>query len=76
MMKFSVTRTQSIGGPDIQPPIITLTGDTIVQHEFGALWIDPGATATDIQDGNIVVYITGTVNINKVLRTTITIHFT
>jgi hypothetical protein len=65
MMKFSVTRTQSIGGPDIQPPVITLTGDAIVQHEFGALWVDPGATATDIQDGNIRVYITGTVNINN-----------
>lgn len=40
-------------GPDTTPPVITLIGDASVNLTRGASWTDPGATASDDQDGDI-----------------------
>ena len=42
---------------EVQPtntaPVVTLNGDASVTLEYGAAWTDPGATATDAEDGAI-----------------------
>lgn len=50
--------------PTNTPPTITLTGANPLNLTVGTLFIDPGATATDTQDGNLTSQIvrTGTVN--------------
>ena len=49
---------------DTTAPVITLTGDKTVVVTFmsATSYADPGATATDDQDGTITVVVTGTVN--------------
>ncbi len=48
------------------PPVITLIGANPATTTVGTSWIDPGATATDLEDGNLTSKIisTSTVNIN------------
>jgi endo-1,3(4)-beta-glucanase len=50
--------------PDRTPPVITLTGAAIVNHEQGTGYIDQGAIATDAVDGSIAVVTTGSVGRN------------
>lgn len=47
-------------------PVVSLTGDGTIAIELGATWTDPGATATDDNDGTITPVVTGTVNTDKV----------
>lgn len=51
---------------DTGAPSITLLGSSPLQHERGAAYTDPGATASDAIDGNLTASIvrTGTVNVN------------
>ena len=39
--------------PTNTAPVVTLNGDASVTLEFGAAWTDPGASATDAEDGAI-----------------------
>ena len=60
----TVTRTVNVG--DTIPPVITLIGDTTIDHTIGNLYVDPGYTATDNVDGDISanVIIGGAIDIN------------
>lgn len=53
-------------------PIITLISDNPLLHRIGAAFTDPGATATDTEDGAITPSATGTVNALVVGTYTIT----
>jgi len=57
-----VNRTATPG----QPPEITLLGDNPLNHTQGCRFIDPGATATDPEDGDLTysIIVTGSVNIH------------
>src|SRR5690606_33089964 len=59
-----VTRTVNV--EDTTPPVITLNGDAEVTVEAGDTWTDPGATATDIVDGDLTdaIVAVGDVNTN------------
>lgn len=48
------------------PPVLTLNGDNPMSVVVGNVFTDPGATAFDIEDGNIssLIVATGTVNTN------------
>lgn len=50
------------------PPTITLVGANPATLTVGQSWVEPGATAADLEDGNITnkIVITGTVNVNVV----------
>ena len=60
-----VTRTVIVGESELDnPPVITLTGAAVINLYVGETFTDPGATASDIEDGNITasIVVTGTVN--------------
>ena len=44
-------------------PLITLTGDAVVNHEQGQIYDDPGASALDSCDGAVVVQLSGEVDV-------------
>lgn len=46
---------------DLEPPVITLLGETPMTVQCGALFVDPGATAEDDVDGNITGIIVKTI---------------
>lgn len=46
---------------DTIPPVITVTGDAVINHEQGTPFTDPGANATDETDGAVTVVISGEV---------------
>ena len=46
---------------DTSPPVITVTGDTTVNHEQGTTYSDQGATAQDAVDGSVTITVTGSV---------------
>ena len=52
---------------DTTAPAISLAGDNPIYVEQGSVFTDPGASATDDQDGDISnkIQVTGTVNINS-----------
>jgi hypothetical protein len=52
--------------PVNQVPTLRLNGSAAVNHPYGHPYTDPGATATDPEDGNISAFIvvTGSVNVN------------
>lgn len=49
---------------DINPPVITLNGKSVIKIEVGDSYIDEGATAEDDIDGVVEVVTTGTVDTN------------
>jgi Bacterial surface protein, Ig-like domain len=59
-----VTRTVTVA--DTIAPTLTLIGGANINHEQADAYIDQGATASDIADGNITsnVTVTGSVNVN------------
>ena len=61
-------------GPDIIPPVITLTGDSSINIVLGSTYTDMGATATDNVDADITASIAtvNPVNANTVGTYTIT----
>jgi hypothetical protein len=65
---------QSCKEVDDLPPILTLKGDTLINHPLNTAYVDPGATATDETDGNLTnqIYVENTVNVNLIGNYTIT----
>ena len=59
-----ITRIVEVADRNI--PVITLLGNSPMNHEVGTIFVDPGATATDNIDGDITSNITvsGSVNAN------------
>ncbi|MEZ0209288.1 MAG: immunoglobulin-like domain-containing protein [Candidatus Paceibacterota bacterium] len=53
-------------------PIITLNGSTTIEVLLNTEFVDPGATATDQEDGTLTVSATGTVNTNALGNYTVT----
>ncbi len=52
-----VTRTVIVQGSDINPPVITLIGAATIRHGLWTTYRDPGATATDAEDGDLTAAI-------------------
>lgn len=52
------------GQPSTAPPVITLNGDATVTLSVGDTFVDPGATASDGQDGNLTSRIKVTSNVD------------
>ena len=58
------TPTESVGADtappvvsDVEPPVVTLTGDAALQITVGDTFTDPGATAFDETDGDLTAHI-------------------
>ncbi|TSC84573.1 MAG: Hyalin [Parcubacteria group bacterium Gr01-1014_17] len=49
---------------DTTAPVITITGNTSITHDFGTTYTDSGATASDTRDGAVSVVSSGSVNVN------------
>jgi hypothetical protein len=47
---------------DSNPPVILLTGDSIVRQVAGSSWSDPGVAAVDAEDSSVAVMTSGAVN--------------
>jgi len=62
------TYTFTVAAPINTPPVITLIGLNPATVTVGQAYVDPGATAADLEDGNITANIirTGTLNTNVV----------
>ena len=52
------TATRTVHVVDTAPPVVTLTGDTMLYWLKNTPWFDPGATATDTCSGNVTSRIT------------------
>ncbi len=59
---FGLLITTSCEEDDGTPPVIELKGDNPMTIDFGADFEDPGATAKDDEDGEVDVFVEGTVN--------------
>jgi len=59
-----ITRTVTVR--DLIPPVITLNGNSVVNHTLGNAYSDAGATASDNIDGTLTssIVVTGSVNVN------------
>ena len=59
---------------DTSSPVVTLNGDAndVVIYKSATSYTDPGATATDAEDGNLTVVTSGTVNMNSAGTYTLT----
>jgi DNA/RNA endonuclease G (NUC1) len=47
---------------DSNPPVILLTGDSILRQVAGSSWSDPGVAAVDAEDSGVAVMTSGSVN--------------
>ena len=61
----AVTGLITFGQTDTQAPVISLVGSSPVSVDWGASYVEAGATATDNVDASVTVNIAGTVNTNK-----------
>lgn len=52
-----VTRTVTVLDVDVNPPVITLIGSATLRHALWTSFTDPGATATDAEDGDLTAAI-------------------
>jgi len=64
--------TTSCEVDDTVAPIVTLNGNAVMTVDFGGTFTDPGATATDDNDKNVVVVVEGEVNVNAAGEYTLT----
>jgi hypothetical protein len=69
-----VTRVVNIT-PDVTKPIITLIGDSEIQHEQGTPYTDAGASATDNIDGDITSSITSVSDVNADIAGSYTVTY-
>ncbi|KZY62174.1 hypothetical protein A3750_09720, partial [Oleiphilus sp. HI0079] len=67
-----VTRTIIVA--DTTPPLITLAGSALVNHEQGTAYSDSGATANDTVDGSVSITVGGD-TVNSAVAGTYTITF-
>lgn len=60
----SSSDTVDVTVKDTTPPTVTLNGNAVEKIYYGGTFSDPGATATDICDGNVTssIVVTGTIN--------------
>ena len=72
---FVLTCDTTVWVMDTVPPAITLTGSLSVSIECGTPYADPGATATDLCDGNIAVAIDAT-GVNSSMLGIYTVYYT
>lgn len=74
---FTVTACGGGGGSttDTTKPVITLTGLSTVNVEFGSSYVDAGATASDNIDGDITVSITPTSTVDDSVSGTYTVTY-
>ena len=57
----AVSREVIVVASDTTPPVITLNGSSSIEIEEGSVFNDPGATATDDEDGEVQINISGEV---------------
>ena len=60
-----VVQEEEVVQPTNTAPTVTLNGDASVTLEYGAAWTDPGATATDTEDGAITPVVDCPVNTSQ-----------
>jgi hypothetical protein len=60
---------------DVNAPVITLLGDTVMYVEYGSAFVDPGAEATDETDGDITSSIRTLGSVNTSALGTYTIDY-
>jgi len=58
--------------PDTIAPVITLNGEAIIDHNYGDVYTDLGASATDNVDGSVTVVTSGSVTVDMINSYTIT----
>ncbi|NRA81922.1 MAG: DUF5011 domain-containing protein, partial [Pseudoalteromonas sp.] len=68
----AITVMRTVNVVDLTAPVITLTGEAIIEHNYGDDYDDAGATATDNIDTSVTVTTTGGVNIDQINSYTIT----
>jgi len=58
--------TRTVNVVDTTPPVLTLLGNSVMPHQVGTPFVDPGWTATDTcaDDLTTAVVVTGTVDVN------------
>jgi hypothetical protein len=71
----ALSNMASIVAPDITAPIITLTGNSPVSVEKGAIYTDAGASALDNLDGNITANIIITNQVNTTATGTYAVKY-
>ena len=57
---------RTVNVADLTAPVITLTGEAIIEHNYGAAYNDQGATALDAVDGVVDATTTDIVLTNKI----------
>ncbi len=57
------------------PPVLTMNGSNPMTVMLGATFTDPGATATDQEDGNLTSQIVATGNVNTLIAGTYTLTY-
>ncbi len=74
VVKPKVTPPGNGGGSTNTPPVITLIGNNPLNIFIGSTFVDPGATATDAQDGNLTssIIVSGTVATSTLGTSTLT----
>lgn len=70
----AATTTRTVIVADTVAPVISLVDSDPYNHEQGTVFTDPGATASDIADGNLTgsIIVSGTVNANTAGTYTLT----
>ena len=53
---------------DTTAPVLTLVGEAEIRHQIGTPFNDPGATSTDIVDGDLPIYSSEVFSKNKLLH--------
>ena len=66
----SVGRTVNVA--DLAGPIISLNGEADIEHNYGDVYTDRGASATDNVDGSVAVVTSGDVTVDMINNYTIT----
>ena len=71
----ATTLTRTINIADSAAPIITLNGDSTVNHQQGTIYTDAGATAIDSTDGDVSANISVTGSVNASIAGTYTLTY-
>lgn len=69
------TRTRTVNVLSSSAPVITLNGSGVVMHEMGIPYVDAGATAIDLQDGDLTSSITRTGAVNHMFSGSYTLFY-
>lgn len=71
---YQISTSRTVKVVDSTPPVLTLLGANPMQIEAGSSFVDPGATAVDVGDGDLTadITVTGSVYTNQVGTYTLT----